>query len=74
MGLPGEEWPIRGELGRLYVEQGERVQAREAYRQAAKIIHHLAETIDEEALRMGFLAAEPVRAVLEISEISDAHV
>jgi DNA-binding SARP family transcriptional activator len=74
MGLPGEAWPILGELGRLYVEQGERVQAREAYRQAAKIIHQLAETIDEVALRGGFLAAEPVRTVLEISEISDAYV
>ncbi|MFO7705426.1 MAG: AAA family ATPase [Halopseudomonas sp.] len=71
MDLPGEAWPILGELGRLYGEQGERVQAREAYRQAAKIIHHLAETIDEEALRGRFLAAEPVRAVLEISEIAE---
>ena len=69
MGLPGEAWLIVGELGRLYGEQGERVQAREAYREAAKIVHHLAETIDEEALRGGFLAAAPVRTILEIGEI-----
>jgi DNA-binding SARP family transcriptional activator len=68
IGLPGEAWPILGELGRLYAEQGEMVQAREAYRQASKIIHHLAETVDEEDLRAGFLAADPVRSVLKIGE------
>ncbi len=51
IGLPGETWPILGELGRLYGEQGAMVQARAAYREAAALIGQLAETIDEEALR-----------------------
>ena len=71
IGLPGEEWPIRDALGRLYGAQGEMVQAREAYQQAAKIIHRLAETIDEDGLREGFLTAVPVPTVLERSEVSE---
>ncbi len=65
IGLPGEAWPILGELGRVYGEQGETEQATAAYREAAAIIRQLAQTLDEEALRAGFLAAEPVRCVLE---------
>jgi len=68
IGLPGEEWPILGELGGLHVEQGEKQKARQSYQDAAVIIHRLAETIDEEDLRTGFLVADPVRAVLELSE------
>jgi tetratricopeptide (TPR) repeat protein len=60
-----EQWPILGELGRLYAEQGENEKAREAYDEATAIIHHLAETIDEADLRAGFLAAGPVRSMLE---------
>ncbi|MFO7679129.1 MAG: BTAD domain-containing putative transcriptional regulator [Chloroflexota bacterium] len=68
MELPGEAWPILGELGSLYAEQGEEVKARQAYEEAGTIIRRLAETIDEEMLRRGFLAAKPVRTVLETSE------
>ncbi|MFO7679138.1 MAG: BTAD domain-containing putative transcriptional regulator [Chloroflexota bacterium] len=68
IGLPGEAWPISAELGRLYAEQGEMAQAREAYQEAANVIHRLAETIDEDGLRMGFLTAVPVRSVLERNE------
>jgi tetratricopeptide (TPR) repeat protein len=68
MGLPGEEWPILAELGRLYAEQGDQAQARQAYQDAAAMIRRLAKTIDEAELRAGFLAARPVRSVLEISE------
>ena len=68
IGLPGEEWPILGELGRLYAVQGEEVMAQQAYQDATVIIHRLAETIDEDELRAGFLAAGPVRAVLMVSE------
>ena len=60
-----EQWPILGELGRLYAEQGENEKAREAYDEATAIIHHLAETIDEADRRAGFLAAGPVRSMLE---------
>jgi tetratricopeptide (TPR) repeat protein len=70
MELPGEAWPILGELGRLYAEQGEMAQAREACREAANLIHRLAETIDEDELRVGFLTAVPVRSVLEGYEVT----
>ncbi len=65
IGLPGEEWPI---LGALYAEQGEEAEAQQAWKAPAAIILRLAETIDEDDLRAGFLAAGPVRSILEISE------
>ena len=68
IGLPGEEWPILGALAGLYAGQGEEVQAQEAYKVAGKIIRSLAETIDEEDLRAGVLAADPVRSVLKLGE------
>jgi hypothetical protein len=68
IGLPGEEWPILGTLGGLYAAQGKEEMAQQAYEAAAVIIHHLAEAIDEEDLRAGFLAADPVRSVLGLSE------
>jgi hypothetical protein len=49
-----------GALGGLYAARG-------AYGEAGTIIHRLAETIDEEDLRVGFLTADPVRSILEIS-------
>ena len=69
IGLPGEEWSILGALGQLYAEQGDQAKARWAYKASAGIILRLAETIDVEDLRVGFLAAGPVRSVLEISEV-----
>lgn len=65
IGLPGEAWPILGELGSLYTEQGEQAQAAQACQEATAIIRRLAATIDEADLRAGFLAAGPVRAILE---------
>ena len=65
MELPGEDWPIWGELGRLYGEQGAKEKAREAYAEAAVIIPRLAETIDEADLWAGFLATGPVRSTFE---------
>ncbi|NKQ36004.1 MAG: AAA family ATPase [Chloroflexi bacterium] len=64
IGLPDEEWPILGALGALYAEQGEEVQARQAYGDAGTIIHRLAETIDDDGLREGFLAANSIRSIL----------
>ena len=69
IGLPGEEWPIGGDLGRLFVEHDEQAKAQRAYQEAAVIIHRLAKTIAEEDLRAGFLAATPIRSILEQSEI-----
>ena len=68
MGLPGEAWPILGALGGLYAEREDQAQAQQAYKAAAVIIHRLAETIDEDGLREGFLTAVPVRTVLERNE------
>ena len=68
MSLPGEEWPILGELGKLYRELGEDEKAREAYREASVIIRRLADTIEDEGLREGFVTAVPVRSILALSE------
>ncbi|HCB48202.1 MAG TPA: hypothetical protein DEP47_01445 [Chloroflexi bacterium] len=69
IGLPGEEWPILGALGALYADGGDQAQAQMSYKDSAAIILRLAETIDEEDFRAGFLAAGPVRSILEISEV-----
>ncbi len=66
IGLPGEEWPILAALGALYVEQGEQDRAQQAYETATAIIGRLAGTIEESNLRAQFLAADPVRAVLDV--------
>lgn len=68
MGLPGEAWSIWGALGGLHAERGEQAQAQAAYREAAALIHRLAATIDEESLRVGFLATLPIQSILEKSE------
>lgn len=65
IGLPGEEWSILGALGGLHAQRGQQARARGAYREASVIIHKLAGTIGEKALRVGFLAADPVRPILE---------
>ncbi len=68
IGLPGEEWPILAALGALYMEQGEQDQAQQAYETATAIIGRLAGTIDESDSCARFLAADPVRSVLEARE------
>ena len=68
--LPGEEWSIQAALGELYADQGDQAQAQQAYKASAAIILSLAGTINEGDLQAGFLAAGPVRSILEISELS----
>jgi tetratricopeptide (TPR) repeat protein len=68
IGLPGEEWSIMGALGTLYAGQGHQAKAQRAWQASAGIILRLVETIDEEDLRAGFVAADPVRPILEKSE------
>ncbi|HEX6384250.1 MAG TPA: tetratricopeptide repeat protein, partial [Anaerolineae bacterium] len=70
IGLPGEVWSILGALGGLYAEHGEQAQAKQAYKASAAILLQLAETIDEEDFRTGFLTAEPVRSILERSGVA----
>ena len=69
IGLPGEEWSLLGTLGTLYADHGNQAKAQQAWKASAGIILRLAETIDEEDLRASFLAADPVRFILEISEV-----
>lgn len=61
IGLPGEEGSILGALGALYAGQGDQAQAQWARQASAGIILRLAETIDEEDLRAGFLATDRLR-------------
>lgn len=63
IGLPGEQWPMLATLGKLYQARDEPVEANQMFRQAAQVVQTLAATIDNEALRAGFLAAEPVRQI-----------
>jgi len=65
IGLPGEEWSILADLATLHSGQGDQREAQQARQEAAAIIHRLADTIDQEGLRAGFLAAKPVRAILD---------
>ena len=69
IGLPGEEWLILGELGKLYGALGEDEKVRTAYEEAGVIIRRLAETIDDAGLREGFLTAVPIRSILERSNM-----
>jgi DNA-binding SARP family transcriptional activator/predicted ATPase len=68
IGLPGEEWSILGALGALYADQGDQAKAQRAWEASVGIILSLAEAVDEEDLRAGFLTADPVRRVLETRE------
>lgn len=68
IGLPGEAWPILGELGRLYAEMGEQKKARAAYAEVVAIVRRLADTITEEDLRARYLASAPVQSILAQAE------
>jgi DNA-binding SARP family transcriptional activator/predicted ATPase len=67
IGLPGEEWSVLAALSELHAAQGQQGQARKASTAAAGIIVRLADTIDDEELRAGFLAAEAIGRVLKAS-------
>jgi hypothetical protein len=64
MELPGEAWPILGELGKLYAERGDPAQAQQACAEVAAIIRRLADTIDDQALRECFVMAKTIQAAL----------
>ncbi len=73
IGLPGEEWPILARLARAYDRQNDRGKALDARKAAAEIILHLANTIDIEELRRGFLSADVVRSLLASSGIDEVQ-
>ena len=65
IGLPGELWPIQGALGDLYLMQGDKEQARSAFKQATTIVRKLADTIGSDEQRANFLASPLVQRVLD---------
>jgi DNA-binding SARP family transcriptional activator/predicted ATPase len=65
IGLPGEEWSILDALGALYADQGDQAQAGRAWKVAAGIILKLADSIEEEELRTGFLGADAIQVILK---------
>src|SRR5256886_1269219 len=78
LGLPGERWQIQAALARVYEAEGDPVQARTAFGEAARIIQGLAEGIRDEALRSRFLAGPQIQPVLqhaqsEVSPVLNEH-
>jgi DNA-binding SARP family transcriptional activator/tetratricopeptide (TPR) repeat protein len=65
IGLPGEEWSILGALAALFEGQGAQADAQCAWRTAADILLSLADTIEEEEIRSGFLGAEATKMILQ---------
>src|SRR5579863_8477089 len=65
IGLPGELWQIQVALGEMYTSCDETEQASQAFAQAFAIVQGLAEKMEDETLRMNFLAVPQVRRVLE---------
>lgn len=63
--LPGERWEILVALGAQYQLAGKEEEAKEAFGRAAEIVHSLADTIDDETLKEGFLREASVRSVVE---------
>jgi predicted ATPase len=65
-GLLNECWQLDSALGNLYLARGDQPRARRSFTQAAELVRRLANTIDDQSLRVAFLAGEPVRQVLEL--------
>jgi tetratricopeptide (TPR) repeat protein len=65
IGLPGELWQIRSDLGELYKRSGNEERAGSAFSRAAETLRTLADRIDDQTLRADFLSAPQVRRVLE---------
>lgn len=64
IGLPGEQWQLLAKLGELYQAAGHADKAQQMVTQANEIVQALAANIDNEQLRLGFLAAaHPERRV-----------
>jgi tetratricopeptide (TPR) repeat protein len=64
IGLPGELWQIQSRIGRLHERRGEIGEARAAFSRAGQTLRRLAEKIEDEKLKKGFLAAPQARCVL----------
>ncbi|MEM7798392.1 MAG: AAA family ATPase [Chloroflexota bacterium] len=62
--LISHTWTLLAELGKLYADQGAMEKGQKAFKAAADIIHQIANGIKDEALKNGFLSAEPIQSVL----------
>jgi tetratricopeptide (TPR) repeat protein len=67
IGLPGELWRLWAALGELHEQRGETEEAHCAFSRAARIAERLAEEIEDDALKEGFLSAPQPRRVMETS-------
>ncbi|MDQ3925785.1 MAG: tetratricopeptide repeat protein, partial [Actinomycetota bacterium] len=65
MGLPGELWQIKADLGELHEGSGDAEQAELAFSGAAATLRSLVGRIDKPTLRADFLSTPQVRRVLE---------
>ncbi len=65
IGLAGEQWLILVALGELYQEQGNEEAAQQVISQAVEIVQSLADEIEDNELRTGFLTAGLVQGVLK---------
>ena len=70
LGLAGQLWQIRADLGELYEEQGEDGEARRTFADTAEVVQALAGKIGEEGLRSSFLAASRVKRVFAAVQAS----
>jgi hypothetical protein len=61
---PVAEWKVYADLGRLLTQQGKEAEAKDAFCQAAGIVHMIADNVSDEKLRETFLASTAVREVL----------
>jgi tetratricopeptide (TPR) repeat protein len=62
--VPVVAWRIQAQLGRLKSAKADVAGARAAFARAAEIVNEIAATVDDAALREGFLTSEAVREVL----------
>jgi len=64
---PIERWQIEAALGEIYLSRGEHDRARQSFARARGIVRAIADGLIDDSLRSTFLAAPPVRRVLEAS-------
>jgi hypothetical protein len=62
-----ERWQIEAALAEIYLTCGEHARARQSFARASGIVEALADGLTDDSLRTTFLAAPPVRRVLEAS-------
>jgi len=65
IGLPGELRCIQAAIGVLYQKRKETEQAHKAFRDAAAVLHALAEQMQDEVLRCNFLDAPLIQHILK---------